>query len=742
MAGGSRDLRYSVTVDASDATGSLKKLSSDVKKTAKDIEGGFDDSASAGDKFKSTVDELSGKLESEFKSAAKAADKLGDALKQAGSNMDVGDAISDLKRMGFTFEEITADADKFAGSLKQLDDVKAAGVKELDAVAPGLATKLDDVNKSASSSKSVLANMVGNSAQDVASLGGVAGSAGVALGQMGEYIADAVGEGEKLGSALGSMAKVAGPMAGLAVAVQLVSTYMDGIKVEEAFRSGLVDEFTTSIRETGSAVSALNEKFTDTGKIQFTESGTGLLGLSKSVRDLTPIAAEYGVTVDSFIQNSQKGADAQKEFALSVTGATALYGDGKRSAAARSLIEALDQYGDTTKAAAKHVEDFNKVNVVTTQTAVDAFNAYTKLGDPVGQFPKEFERMADAMAHGMNPAAKDLEATTEGLGLSLGEVIGIAGDLAKTKLDEKMNAWNASTAKSADQIHAYGEELAKATARTEKFENAMSGADWGKAAVVGATKAMSAYTEEHFGLININADAQTAFDNLAKSVADNGKTFDVNTEKGRANQAALEDVARTLDTKLTAAYADAGGNLDAFKKSAGELADETLGRLQKELHLSDEQTAALGKSLGLTEGDYVARFELSGAAEAQVKLDLLNVSLDDFDDPNARKAYMDAVVQGDYVLALQIAKTMALGDKSVTYGVNVYTRYHTSGDRGSVGATPPEISGDPASAAPVRLAVNTKTAEKQIAALTRPRTARINVQAVPSSVLVRVNGGG
>src|SRR4029077_5793968 len=117
-------------------------------------------------------------------------------------------------------------------------------------------------------------------------------------------------------------------------------------------------------------------------------------------KDLVPLAAQYGVTVDTFIDKSQEGADAQEQFALDVTGATALYGEGTRSKAARDLIAALDQYGDSTKEATKHVKDFNKVNVITTQAAVDAFDASTKLQDPVGQFPKQFDAMAQAMAHG------------------------------------------------------------------------------------------------------------------------------------------------------------------------------------------------------------------------------------------------------------------------------------------------------------------------------------------------------
>lgn len=666
MAGGSKDLRYNVAVDASDASSSLKKLGTDVKKTAKDIESGFDDSASAGDKFKATVDELSGKLASEFKTAAQAADKLGTALKEAGSKMDVGDAVADLKRMGFTFEEITADADKFAQSLKQLDDVKASGIKELDAVAPGLATKLDDVNKTASSSKSVLANMIGNSAQDLGALGGIAGSTGVAIGQMGEYIADAVGEGEKLGPALMNMAKVAGPMAGLAAATYLVSNALGAIEARDKLRADDVKAFSEAIQDGDDAVAALTKRLTEAGQVlgsQTLAHGMEVFGRTEAVTDMTEDVARAGLTVQQFSQ-------------LVVGGKPAIEAWGKSMVAA---------------------------------------GADGALIVKVGQLMLD---MADDYTEGVNNAAT------------------ATAFFGKTAVEEFADA--------SDALKAWTERTAKAITFTENLERVMSGADWGAAALEGATSAMSEFSRQHFGLTDIAADAEEAFANLSKSITDNGKTFDVNTEAGRANQAALEDVATSLDTKFTAAYVDAGGSLDAFKKNAGEIADDTLKRLQKELGLSDEETAKLGVSLGLTEGDYVARFELSGAAEAQQKLDLLNVSLDDFDDPNARKAYMDAVVRGDYVLALEIAKTMAIGNQSVTY--NVYTRYHVSGDRGSSGATPPEIGtgmAPPPAGAPIAAQVtNAKTAQRQLDNLTRQRTARINVALVPSNVLVRVNGGG
>ena len=105
---------------------------------------------------------------------------------------DVGSIVGDLQRMGLTFEEIVADADKLAASLKELDQVQ---VKGLDSGLGGVEHEARRASTTRpAASRSVLANMVGNATQDLGALGGVAGSAGVAIGQMGEYMADAAGE--------------------------------------------------------------------------------------------------------------------------------------------------------------------------------------------------------------------------------------------------------------------------------------------------------------------------------------------------------------------------------------------------------------------------------------------------------------------------------------------------------------------------------------------------------------------
>lgn len=139
---------------------------------------------------------------------------------------------------GLEGDELTVQM-RLVGSVEEnLRDVKAlydqldgktgtvrleANTSDLDAGLTRARTGIDDVGRSASSSRSVLANMVGNSTQDLGALGGIAGSTGVAIGQMGEYMADASADGDKFSTILRNFGKVAVPIAAVAAGIQVLA---------------------------------------------------------------------------------------------------------------------------------------------------------------------------------------------------------------------------------------------------------------------------------------------------------------------------------------------------------------------------------------------------------------------------------------------------------------------------------------------------------------------------------------
>ena len=174
--------------------GATDEASPKIDKIAKKIDG------MEADEARITVTAQTDKLEAQLDRAKKKLEGL------------EGDQATVQARLVGTLEEDLEQANKL---LADLDGT--TGTVKIDSV--GAKQGIDDLGKSADSSKSVLANMVGNATQDLGALGGVAGSAGVAIGQMGEYMADARAEGEGFKSIFKNFANVGAPIAAVSIAL-------------------------------------------------------------------------------------------------------------------------------------------------------------------------------------------------------------------------------------------------------------------------------------------------------------------------------------------------------------------------------------------------------------------------------------------------------------------------------------------------------------------------------------------
>lgn len=251
MPGGQRTLTIKFVGDAKSTQRSIK-----------DIVSGLDDTESAGKRVATAMKMLADDAKADLSNARAAADQLASAL---GSDMvaqieaggrSVDGYIEDLRRMGLTFDEISADVDQLASSIRSVEDAKSSidsVRKPLDDVDEGL----QHVRDSGDQSRSVLANMVGNSAQDLGALGGVAGTAGMALGQMAEYATEG-------NINMSGLAKVAGPMAGVTAAVIGVTWAVGKLKensekakraaegmleVQKQLKEGRYEEAATKLQE-------------------------------------------------------------------------------------------------------------------------------------------------------------------------------------------------------------------------------------------------------------------------------------------------------------------------------------------------------------------------------------------------------------------------------------------------------------------------------------------------------------
>lgn len=193
------------------------------------------------------------------------------------------------------------------------------------------------------------------------------------------------------------------------------------------------------------------------------------------------------------------------------------------------------------------------------------------------------------------------------------------------------------------------------TAGLAQLGEAMSSTDWGRAALDGATQGMAAFTEQHNQLANRAQAVADAERNVVSVLGEVGKgaiNFDVLSEKGAANQDAIEGLATALDTQLAQAFADAGGSFQSFNQSAQQIGDATLNRLASQMGLSASQVGQLKEQLGLLPSDIRTRYELSGDAEAAMRLQLLQGAMQNLPE-EVQVRVQAAIARGDFSAALQ-----------------------------------------------------------------------------------------
>jgi len=263
------------------------KAFGDVRRTFKELSDDADDTRGAGEKLGEAYSKAAERLKAELSNlqatSAVVADSLGPEMVQAieSSGRSVESYVQDWRKMGLTFDDITADSEFLAQGLKDLD---AAGRVAGDNVGEGLRKVAEQGDKS----KSVLANMVGNSVQDLGQLGGIAGSASVMIGQLAEYATEG-------GISLKSLAGVAGPMAAVGLAVAAISSAMADAAAEQQFLKDQTQEFigvlNSARNENTSATTQIVKGWEKAGKIeaQISNATATLVEFGQATDDMAKI---------------------------------------------------------------------------------------------------------------------------------------------------------------------------------------------------------------------------------------------------------------------------------------------------------------------------------------------------------------------------------------------------------------------------------------------------------------------
>jgi hypothetical protein len=148
-----------------------------------------------------------------------------------------------------------------------------------------------------------------------------------------------------------------------------------------------------------------------------------------------------------------------------------------------------------------------------------------------------------------------------------------------------------------------------------------------------ALKILNDEMKEFFGFLD-ERDAvrgyQEAIDNLRKSLKENGKTFDVNTEAGRNNEEALDGVFENA-LKVAEGQATASEKIDTMKEAARQAA-----RQLDKTKMSDSAKAALLAPFDAA----IAKFQ-----SANTKVDNLKAAMESI----PTKIRVDVTINGTYV---------------------------------------------------------------------------------------------
>lgn len=272
--------KLEILIDIS--TDKAVKAAKDLAKATSSLNDELDDTTSHAERVADVMDAATAEMVADMKAANKAAAALGTALgpelaaKVGSAKLD--EFMGQLRRAGVSFDDITANADRFADSLRKMDDATGS----FDNVQQAAARTGEELGKS----KGVLANFVGNAAQELPGLSGAFGPLNTAIGQFAEYAA----EGDVT---LTQFLKAAGPVAAIGAGFAIFSSIMEELGRHE--------------KEVKEQAEKLVKVQTELADAQYS---TAASDLANQYGDLIGKAKQYGLTTQDVV-NVLQGNNAQ-----------------------------------------------------------------------------------------------------------------------------------------------------------------------------------------------------------------------------------------------------------------------------------------------------------------------------------------------------------------------------------------------------------------------------------------------
>lgn len=457
------------------------------------------------------------------------------AVKGADVQRQLADVLADVSRLDATDATIDVKLEQAAALKGDLNQIESK-IGEINATPVAVDTTpaaegLHRVGDEADKSRSVMANMVGNTTQDLSQLGGVAGTAGLALGQFGEYAA----EGD---ISLKGLASTAGPMAGLAVVSMAISKAMQFFSDKAKQAQEDTDAWAAAMAAGGDAATSMAADLSKAGKIladtsddhvtfgEAVHRSTSLLtefagpareafnlltGAHDPVKDITSLLSESGITVEQWTASIAGGAEGMATFRAAVEQSGMSAGDQQKllNAAANSQ----DDYAAATTKAAAAAKVFAESS--SAQAAKDEAAGWAIAAEQSGNMVDALDAVAGAQAD----AKKAVEDYTQTL---------------QDQIDAATGAADAVLASSDATI-----KLQDATANTQKVladsksthDDHVQAINAERDALIDSAKAQSTMADEQAAAAGVTRSATDKVDGYNRSLEDNAKNSTPQAQK-------------------------------------------------------------------------------------------------------------------------------------------------------------------------------------------------------------------
>lgn len=388
-----REVRIKFTGES----GVLKGQAAELRTLFGNLMSDTDDVRSAGEKWAAAHKQQSARIRAEMDdvttSAAVLADSLGAemvaALERSGRSVE--EQVQELVRLGLTHDDIRLSSDQLADALRDRDAALRQSAGEVGDGFKRVAAEADN-------SRSVMANMVGNSAQDLGELAGITGTAGVAIGQLAEYATEG-------NISLAGLAKAAGPMLVLGLAVQSLADASARAEArakalkdaQEAVASGEAERAAKSLVDSYGGLYDMAARLgisTETLTLAIT-------GNADAYAEADLAALTYITTVRGGVQEGTnfqvalaRARDTWVSTGQEIATTTSRYGEVE--AVIQSLIPSLVKEEESTRAAADAAREAEEAQRGLTDARLAAIDSGYAVRDAQDRYTEALERAAGA----------------------------------------------------------------------------------------------------------------------------------------------------------------------------------------------------------------------------------------------------------------------------------------------------------------------------------------------------------